>query len=130
MTNNEYWTPEVEEALAKYVSCTGITERHDIFDNHLYEPFKQLILETVKRYRPDVGDKLTNEMSSDLLYHLIIHVQKFNPDVVLSSGRKPSGHSYCSVIIRSAIADDRVRTAREKMNRISFDDWFKDHQEI
>ena len=128
MTKEEYWTPEVEDALGRYVSCTGITKKNQIFDDHLYIPFKKLIEVTIKRYRPDVK-VVTDEMVCDLLYSLIIHVQGFNPNVVLSSGRKPTGHSYCSIIIRSAIADDRVRTAREKMNRINFDDWFKENEE-
>jgi len=114
MTNlSEYWTTEVEEALAKYVACVNSDEKNEIFDKHLFEPFKTLIDVVVKRYRPDVKI-VTNEMRCDLLYHLLIHVQKFNPDVVLPSGRKPSGHSYCSIIIRSAIAHERVETAKKK----------------
>jgi hypothetical protein len=130
MTNNKFWTTEVEEALAKYVSCVDIKEKNEIFTKYLYSPFQQLIDKTIKRYRPDREGYDDEEAKEDFLYHLVIHVQRFNPDVVLPSGRKPSGLSYCSVIIRSAIADDRVRSAREKMNRISFDDWHKDHQEI
>jgi len=110
----EYWTPEVEEALANYVTCADSAEKNVIFDKYLFEPFKKLIDITVKRYRPDVKT-VTDEMVCDLLYHLIIHVQKYNPDVVLSSGKKPSGHSYCSIIIRSAIAHERCETAKRKI---------------
>lgn len=114
MTNEtQYWTPEVEEALAKYVTCVDSNEKNVIFNKYLHEPFKKLIDVTIKRYRPDV-QTVTDEMISDLLYSLIIHVQRFNPDKVLSNGMKISGHSYCSVIIRSAIAHERCETAKKK----------------
>lgn len=109
----EYWTTEVEEALAKYVSCEDVDEKNEIFVNYLHSPLKKLIDITVKRYRPDVKT-VTDEMISDLLYHLIIHVRGFNPDAVLRSGKKSSGRTYCSIIIRSAIAQERVETAKKK----------------
>lgn len=121
MIKEEYWTDEVEEALAKYVSCENITKKNKIFTEQLHEPFKKLILNTVKRYRPDAEDRLTDDISTDLLYHLIIHIQKFNPDKRLPSGRKPNGRIYCEVIIRSSIAEQRLKSAREAKN-VCFDE--------
>ena len=130
MTKEEYWTDEVEEALAKYVTCKDCDEKNLIFTKYLHVPLLKLIDAIVERYRPDAKDMHTDETRTDLLYSLILHVQKFNPNAILPSGKKASGHSYCSIIIRSSIAEHTVRTYREKKTIISFDDWYKEHPEI
>jgi len=124
----EYWTSEVEEALAKYVRCEDNDEKNEIYTKYLHEPFQKLIDITVKRYRPDAKN-YDDDTKLMLLSNLILMVDKFNPDVVLLSGRKPTGHSYCSIIVRSSIAQYTVKDARQNKN-IGFDDWYKDNQEI
>jgi len=129
MINNKFWTTEVEAAFVEYVTCKDIGKKNDIFTKQLHEPFKKLIDETIKRYRPDRKGYDDEEAKEDFLYHLIVQVQRFNPNVVLQSGKKPSGLSYCRVIIRSSIAEHTVRAYRQSKN-ISLDEWHKDHQEI
>jgi hypothetical protein len=117
MTKYEFWTDETEEMVSKYVTCVDIEKKNKIYDKHLHIAFMKLIDIVVERYYMNQDD---NEVKNDLLYSLIINVQRFNPNKILPNGKKPNSRSYCEVIIRSAIADRRVRIFHEKQN-VRFD---------
>jgi len=122
----EYWTDEVEEKLAIYVTSEDMDEKNEIFDNYLLIPFKKLIDAILERYRiPFVDDN----MKLDILTYLVVNVERFKPDFVYPSGKKATGKAYCIVLIRSWFADWNVKSARQRKN-ISFEDWWKDHPEI
>ena len=109
----EYWTSDVEEALAKYVTCEDIVEKHKIFDDHLLIPFRKLIDALLERYRiPFVDD----DMKLDILTDLVVRVEKFKPDTVYPSGRKATGKSYCIILIRSWFADWKLKYAKQIKN--------------
>ena len=109
----EYWTSDVEEALAKYVTCEDIVEKNKIFDDHLLIPFRKLIDALLERYRiPFVDD----DMKLDILTHLVLNVDRFKPDRVYPSGKKATGKSYCIILIRSWFADWKLKTYRQKKN--------------
>jgi hypothetical protein len=117
MTNeHEYWTDEVEEAVSKYASCTDVDEKNKIYMKYLHDAFIKLIDDVIKRYRPDREEYEDKDVKNDLLYTLIIGIQRYNPALALSRGYKPNARIYCSVIIRCAIADYRVKSFREKQN--------------
>ena len=109
----EYWTPEVEEALAKYVTCEDIIEKNKIFDNHLFIPFQKLIDAILERYRLHFVD---DDVRVAILSHLVLNVGKFKPDLVYPSGKKASGKSYCIILIRCWMADYKLKYARKKKN--------------
>jgi len=122
----EYWTPEVEEKLAEYVTTEDIVEKNEIFDNHLFIPFRKLIDAILERYRLHFVD---DDVRLAILSHLVLNVGRFKPDTVYPSGKKATGKSYCIVLIRSWMADWKLKYARQRKN-ISFDDWYKDNPEI
>lgn len=118
---SEYWTDEVEEAISKYASCTDANERNKIYNKYLHNAFIKLIDDVIKRYRPDREGHEDKDVKNDLLYTLIIGIQKYNPALALSRGYKPNARIYCSVIIRCAIADYKVKSFHERQN-VPFDE--------
>ena len=110
----DYWTSEVEKKLAEYVTSDDMEEKNKIFKEYLHIPFKKLIDDILKRYKPYIGE-VSEEIKIDVLTYLVMLVVRFNPEVKLKSGN-PSGWSYCSILIRSWIADYRMRASREKKN--------------
>ena len=126
----EYWSSEVEEAFAEYITSNDAVRKNEIFEKHLYSAFVTLIDKTVKRYRPETVSRYTDEVRLDILSYLVVMCQKFNPEAVSLSGKKANGRSYCVIIVRSFIANTTVKDARKKKTIINFDDWHKTHQEI
>ena len=110
----EYWTSEVEDKLAEYVRCDDSIKKNKIFDDYLHTPFKKLINDVLKRYKPYTGE-VDEEIKIDILCYLVTHIERFNPEVKLKSGN-PTGWSYSSILIRSWIADYRMKMSREKKN--------------
>ena len=110
----DYWTSETEEALAKYVRTEDMDEKNQLFDNSLHIPFKKLIDDVLERYKPYTGE-VDEDTKLSILTHLAMGIVRFNPEVKLKSGN-PSGWSYCNILIRSWIADYRMKTSREKKN--------------
>jgi len=107
----EIWTQKVEEALAKYVKSEDTVEKHKIFNDHLFIPFRKLIDSLLERYSIPIVD---NDIKLDILSFLVLHINKFNPDAVLPSGKKASGKAYCIILIRSWFADYKLKYARQK----------------
>jgi hypothetical protein len=117
----EYWTDEVEEAVAKYGTCLNVDERNSIYIKYLHIAFQKLIDDVIKRYRPDRDGHEDKDVKLDLLSILVEHVQRYNPAIAISRGYKPNARIYCTVIIKSAIADRRVRSYKERQN-VCFDE--------
>jgi hypothetical protein len=113
---NEYWTNEVEEAVANYAACIDVDERNSIYMKYLHQAFQKLIDDVIKRYRPDWEGHNEREIKNDLLSILVEHIRRYNPTIAISRGYKPNARIYCSTIIRSAIADQRVKSYKEKQN--------------
>jgi hypothetical protein len=114
--NYEFWTNEVEDAVGRYAICTDIVQKNKIFDKYLHVAFKKLIDNVVQRYRPDWDGHNEKEIKDDLLYTLVVNIQRYNPAIAISRGYKPNARIYCKIIIRSAIADQRVKSYKEKQN--------------
>lgn len=118
MNKYEFWTDEVEEAVSKYASCIDVDERNKIYMKYLHNAFIKLINYVLERYKKDFA---CEELKNDLLSTLVIHIQKFNPELALSRGYKANVRVYCEVIIRSAISDYLLKSFREKQN-VSFNE--------
>lgn len=118
----EYWTDEVEEAVAKYAACVDADERNSIYMKYLHQAFQKLIADVIKRYRPDREGHEDKNAKDDLLYDLIVHIEKYNPEYAISHGHKPNARIYCSVIIRSSIVDRRVKSYKENQHIVSIDE--------
>jgi hypothetical protein len=118
---NEYWTDEVEEAVVKYAACTDADERNQIYNKYLHQAFQKLINNIIKQYHPDKEGYEDKDVKLDLLSILVEHVRRYNPAIALSRGYKPNARIYCGVIIRSAIADYRVKLYHERQN-VSFNE--------
>lgn len=109
----EYQTLDVEEALAKYVTCDDTDEKNKIFNDYLFTAIKKLIDDIFERYHLPVID---NDVKLDVLCYLVIHMNMFNPNAKLQNGKKISCRVYCSILIRSWIANYKLKTFREKQN--------------
>jgi hypothetical protein len=112
----EYWTDEVEEAVGKYGTCSDVDERNKIFTKYLHQAFQKLIDDIIKRYRPDRDGHEDKDVKLDLLSILVEHIERYNPAIAVSRGYKPNARIYCSVIIKSAIVDRRVKSYKERKN--------------
>ena len=119
--NYEFWTNEVEEAVGRYAMCTDIVEKNKIFSKYLHSAFKKLIDDVVLQYRPDWDGHNEKEIKDDLLYTLVVSIQRYNPAMAILRGYKPNARIYCKIIIKSAIADQRVKSYKEKQN-VRFDE--------
>ena len=115
----EIWTNEIEEALVKYVTCKDVVEKNKIFDTYLFSAFRKLIDVLLERHSIPIVD---DNVKLDILSHLVLHVDKFNPEAVTPSGKKASGKAYCITLIRCWFADWKLKYARQKKN-ISLDDY-------
>jgi len=117
----EYWTDEVEEAVAKYGTCLDVDERNLIYMKYLHIAFQNLIDDVIKQYRPDREGHEDKDIKLDLLSILVEHVRRYNPTIAISRGYKSNARIYCIVIIRSAIADHRVKSFKKRQN-VCFDE--------
>jgi hypothetical protein len=110
---SEYWTDEVEAAVEKYATCEDVTERNEIYIKYLHSAFQKLIDDIIKRYRPDREGREDKDAKFDILSLLVEHVRKYKPELARARGYKTNARVYCSVIIRSAIVDRRVKRYKE-----------------
>jgi hypothetical protein len=112
----KYWTDEVEGAVLKYIKCVDTVEKNEIYNKYLHIAFQKLIDDVIKQCRLERECEKNNDLKNDLLYTLIIHIEKYNPELAISRGYKTSARVYCKILIRCAIADYKVKSYHEKQN--------------
>jgi hypothetical protein len=110
MTNKyEFWNNDVEEAILKYIVCSDIKKKNEIFNKYILIAFKKLINIVIKESYSNIKDYCDKEIKDDLLYELVVKIQKYN-------NQKYNIRIYCETILRSSILDYKHKSFREKQN--------------
>lgn len=124
-TNNEPYFAEKEEmAVVDYINSNSAEEKNFIYNTILIEPFKKMIQSILRRYPIHIGNYSMEEVEENALTHLIEHMVKFNPNKITKNGKKTKAYSYCQTIIRNYYKDHSCKSYNEKLNNLSFDDYF------
>jgi hypothetical protein len=95
--NDMYFGPEEEEAVIRFLESTNETERNQIFNEWLKEPFDKMVESIIRKYKLYRKDISFEELHTDTVSFLATKVHKFE------SGRGKKAYSYFGTICKRYI---------------------------
>jgi hypothetical protein len=79
---NQYFADKEEQAVINYINSDSLTEKNNIYNDVLLEPFKKMIQSILRRYPIHIGNYDMEEVESNALTHLIEHMVKYRPFII------------------------------------------------
>ena len=81
-STNQYFAEREEQAVINYINSDSLTEKNNIYNDILLEPFKKMIQSILRRYPIHIGNYDMEEVESNALTHLIEHMVKYRPFII------------------------------------------------
>lgn len=125
-TTNQYFGEREENAVVNYIRSDSASEKNDIYNVILREPFKKMVQSILRKYPIHIGNYAIEEVEENVLTHLIEHMIKFNPDKITKSGKKTKAFSYCQTIVRNYYKDHSYKSYNEKKTNLCFDEYLEE----
>lgn len=102
----EYFTKDTDEALARFIYCTGTNDKHTIFNDEIRPAFEKLIENQIFVYRFFSIDDITT-LKQECLSNMYEMIPKYDPQ------RATKGFSYFNVVCKNWF----IQKAREKSKK-------------
>jgi hypothetical protein len=118
--NDMYFGPEEEEAVIKFLESTNETERNQIFNEWLKEPFDKMVESIIRKYKLYRKDISFEELHTDTVSFLATKVHKFE------SGRGKKAYSYFGTICKRYIIGLLIKDDKYLKHTESYDDISED----
>jgi hypothetical protein len=78
----KYFGETQENAVIRYIKTDSVQEKHEIYNNILWEPFKKMTSSILRTYNHHIGNYDIMEVELDGLSHLIENMTKFRPYII------------------------------------------------
>ena len=118
-----YFGPEHEDAVVRYLSCDDHEVRNQIYNDWLRKAFVKMIESIMRRDKLKPDGFTHEEVLTDTLSHLINKMDRFDPDV------NKKAFSYFTVICRHHLLGFKIKEDKVRKRNLSFDDVFPSFEE-
>jgi hypothetical protein len=102
----DYFTPETDEALARFIAAQEIAVKHELFDKHIRPAFEKLIENQIYVYRFFSIDDIST-LKQECLSNMYEMIPKYDPS------RATKGFSYFNVVCKNWF----IQKARERSKK-------------
>jgi hypothetical protein len=118
-----YFGPEHEDAVVRYLQCDDPDERYKIYYDWLHEVFIKMIESIMRRDKLMPEGFTHEELLTDTLSHLITKMDKFNPDI------NKKAYSYFTVVCRHHLLGFKIKEDKLRKRNLSFDEVYPTFEE-
>lgn len=114
--NKNYFGPEEEAAVVKYLNAETFDEKNKIYNESLREPLHKMVESIIRRYKLYRRDFDYESLHTDVSSFLITKADKFDP----SKGTK--AYSYFGTICKNYLMGAILKDQKELTRKISYED--------
>jgi hypothetical protein len=118
-----YFGPEHEDAVVRYLNCEDQDEKNLIYNTWLRKAFVKMIESIMRRDGLRPQGYTHDEILTDTLSHLISKMDRFNPDV------NKKAFSYFTVICRNHMLGFKQKEDVARKRNLSFEEVFPTFEE-
>lgn len=122
-TSTPYFTSEVDDAIAIYLTETDDEKRNRLYEDKIYPAFYKLAENVLNTYKFRYFEVDPRDMMLDVVEHLTRQLTKFNPErnSKKHSGKKTSAFSYFSTIAKNYLIYTNNETYKKWKKSTSID---------
>jgi hypothetical protein len=121
--DENYFGPNEEEAVIKFLESTDEEERNQIFNKWLAEPLNKMIESIIRRYKLYRKGETFEDLHKDTFSFLMTKVHKFE------SGRNKKAYSYFGTISKNYILGLLIKDDKYIKQTSSYEDIYLDLEE-
>jgi hypothetical protein len=118
-----YFGPEHEDAVVRYLNCEDQSERDKIYNDWLRKAFVKMIESIMRRDKLKPEGFTHEEVLSRTLSHLVSKMHKFDP------GANKKAYSYFTVICRNCLLGFKITEDKNRKRNLSFDEVYPTFEE-
>lgn len=118
-----YFGPEHEDAVVRYLSCEDDELRNQIYNDWLRHVFVKMIESIMRRDKLKPDGFTHEEVLTDTLSHLINKMDRFDPGV------NKKAFSYFTVVCRNHLLGFKIKEDKVRKRNLPFDEVFPSFEE-